>query len=375
MTKNVLVTGGAGFIGSFLVDALVEFGHNVRILDNLEPQVHGSGKKAPAYLNPHAEFILGDVRDRDKFADVLKDVEIIFHEAAAVGVGQSMYQVRKYVETNTLGIANFLDIVASGECNSLEKMIIPSSMSIYGEGAYTCETCGTVYPPERTTEMLQKKQWNPECPLCGDQLTHKPVTEYKPLVPTSVYAITKRDHEELALSVGKAYGISTFTLRFFNVYGPRQALTNPYTGVAAIFCGNLLRGKPPLIFEDGLQLRDFVHISDIVRANIACMEETDIRYGCYNVGSGEHVSILDLARLLIKGLDSDIEPVIVNKFRTGDIRHCYADISLIRKEIGFEPKIRLSDGITELIHWVANQTPMEEVGNAMKELLEKELAK
>ncbi len=373
MIKNVLVTGGAGFIGSFIVDALVEKGHKVRILDNLEPQVHGKEQKKPDYLNSEAEFILADIRDRDTLAKSLKDVEVVFHEAAAVGVGQSMYQVKKYVEVNTLGMANLLDIIANGECRRLEKMIIPSSMSIYGEGAYGCESCGTVYPPERTLQMLQNKKWNPDCPLCDAPIIHKPVTENKPLVPTSVYAITKRDHEELALSVGKAYGISTFALRYFNVYGPRQALTNPYTGVAAIFCGNLLRGKPPYIFEDGGQLRDFVHISDIVRANLLCMEESEISYGCYNVGSGNNISIYELAMLLTRKMCSDIEPVITNKYRVGDIRHCYADISGLKRVLNWEPEIKLNEGMRDLIEWVAEQTPIDEIGDAMKELNEKGL--
>jgi len=375
MSKKVLVTGGAGFIGSFIVDALIKIGHRVRILDNLEPQVHGSERNKPDYLNPEAEFVLGDVRDRDVFRKALDGIEVVFHEAAAVGVGQSMYQVKKYVETNTLGITNLLDIVASGEAKALEKMIIPSSMSVYGEGAYLCQTCGSVYPTERTPEMLQNRQWDPVCPLCAAQVVPEPVTEEKPLVPTSVYAITKRDHEELALSVGKAYGISTFALRFFNVYGPRQALTNPYTGVAAIFCGNLLRGKPPMIYEDGHQMRDFVHIDDIVRANLTCMEESMVKYGVFNVGSGDQISILDLARLLAREMGSDIEPVITNKFRVGDIRHCYADVSRIGKEISWVPKIKLSDGISDLIEWVGKQTPRKEMADAMKELVEKGLAK
>lgn len=374
MAKNVLVTGGAGFIGSFIVDALVKAGHHVHILDNLDSQVHGKERKKPDYLNAEAEFILGDICDRDSFAKALRGVEVVFHEAGAVGVGQSMYQVKRYVENNTLGIANLLDIVASGECKTLEKMIVPSSMSIYGEGAYTCETCGTVYPSQRPLQMLEKHKWDPVCPLCGAKITHKSVSEDKPLHPASVYAITKRDHEELSLIVGKAYGISTFTLRYFNVYGPRQALTNPYTGVAAIFCGNLLRGKPPLIFEDGHQMRDFIHISDIVSATLACMEQTHVQHGVYNVGSGDQISIIELARLISREMGSSIKSVVTNRFRVGDIRHCYADISRIERELGWKPKVKLEHGIGDLIRWVIRQTPMADVGDAMKELVERGLA-
>jgi len=372
--SKILVTGGAGFIGSFLVDALIEQGHSVTILDNLEPQVHGPEQKLPDYLNPEAEFVLGDICDRELFKKCLEDVEVVFHEAAGVGVGQSMYQVLKYVKSNSLGIATLLDIVANGEAPKLKKMIIPSSMSIYGEGAYSCEKCGLVYPAERTAEMLEKHQWDPVCPSCKGKLEPVPVTEEKPLVPTSVYAVTKRDHEELSLSVGKAYDVSTFALRYFNVYGSRQALTNPYTGVAAIFCGNLLRGATPNIFEDGNQMRDFIHINDIVEANLACLNEEKIKYGVYNVGSGNRISIADLAKLLAKSLKVDIDPVIVKKFRVGDIRHCFADVSKIEKELGWKPKVKLEDGINELIKWVAGQTPQEQLGDAMKELLEKGLA-
>lgn len=371
---KVLVTGGAGFIGSFIVDELVARGHEVRILDNLEPQVHGPEQKKPDYLNPEAEFVFGDICDRELFKKCLEGVEVVFHEAAGVGVGQSMYQVLKYVRSNSLGIATLLDIVANGEAKSLKKMIIPSSMSIYGEGAYSCPHCGLVYPTERTPEMLEKHQWEPVCPKCGADISPIPVTEDKPLVPTSVYAVTKRDHEELSLSVGKAYGVSTFALRYFNVYGSRQALSNPYTGVAAIFCGNLLRGSAPGIFEDGHQKRDFIHISDIVSANMACMDEEKIRYGVYNVGSGDQISILELAKLLAKALKVDIDPVIVEKFRVGDIRHCFADLTKIKNELGWEPKVKLEDGVQELIQWVAGQTPEDQIGDAMKELLEKGLA-
>lgn len=373
--ETILVTGGAGFIGSFLVDALVERGYQVRILDNLDPQVHGDSGRSPDYLNSDAEFVYGDVRDRDTFRKALSGVAVVFHMAAAVGVGQSMYEVRKYVETNTLGVANLLDIIARGEAPTITKMIIPSSMSIYGEGAYRCEGCGVVYPLERTRGMLERRQWNPVCPHCGGDVAHDPVSETKPLNPSSVYAVTKRDHEELSMIVGRAYGVSTFALRYFNAYGPRQALTNPYTGVAAIFCGNLLRGKPPIIFEDGRQMRDFVHISDILSASLACMDAENVQYGIYNVGSANSISINELAVMIAHKMGVASESIITNKYRVGDIRHCYADVSLIEKEIGWTPKIRLEDGISDLISWVTIQTPREAIGDAMKELVEKGLTK
>jgi dTDP-L-rhamnose 4-epimerase len=254
---RMLVTGGAGFIGSHLVDALVKSGKQVRILDSLEPQVHGPSRQAPPYLNPAAELVVGDVRDRGQLQAALEGVQVVFHLAAAVGVGQSMYEIERYVSANTLGTSVLLDILANRN-PGVRKLVVASSMSLYGEGSYRCPHCGPMEPAQRTEEQMSRSQWEPHCPSCGTSLEAVPTPEGKPLQPTSIYAISKKDQEEMSLCVGRAYGIPVVALRFFNVYGPRQALSNPYTGAAAIFSSRAMNGNPPLVYEDGLQSRDFV---------------------------------------------------------------------------------------------------------------------
>jgi dTDP-L-rhamnose 4-epimerase len=258
--KSVLVTGGAGFIGSHIVDALVARGHRVRVLDALVPQVHGRNATVPKHLAESAHFIRGDVTDVGAWRTALEGVDVIFHEAAEVGVGQSMYEIVRYMRANTIGTAILLELLAGG-AYSVEKLIVASSMSIYGEGAYRCPTCGPVFPQLRPEEQLSNRRWEMVCPDCLEEVAPEPTAEAKPLYPTSIYAISKRDQEEMCLTVGRAYRIPTVALRYFNVYGPRQAVSNPYTGVAAIFISRLLNARSPLIFEDGLQSRDLVHVS------------------------------------------------------------------------------------------------------------------
>jgi dTDP-L-rhamnose 4-epimerase len=316
MTEKVLVTGGAGFIGSYLVDALVERGYAVRIFDNLSEQVHGPGQKKPGYLNKDAEFVLGDVRDYDALKKALRDVHIVFHEAAAVGIGQSMYQIREYVETNAMGAANILHFIAN-EKHRMRKLLVASSMSVYGEGAYTCERCGIVFPKLRPIDQLKKKDWEMRCEHCGKAVKAVATDEHKPLYPTSIYAITKRDHEEMFISTGFAYQVPTIALRYFNVYGARQALSNPYTGVAAMFSARLLNNNAPIIFEDGLQSRDFTHVSDIVQANMLALDAgNDADYAVFNVGTGVSTSVLNMAGHLRSCLGkNDIQFEFPQRFR------------------------------------------------------------
>jgi dTDP-L-rhamnose 4-epimerase len=370
MTEKVLVTGGAGFIGRHLVQALLERDYEVKVYDNLEPQVHGENPNLNFWKD--VEFIKGDIRDADLLRKAIKNVAIIFHQAAAVGVGQSMYQIQKYVDVNIYGTAVLLDIIVN-EKKVLRKFIVASSMSIYGEGEYLCDSCGKVYPKLRDEEQLKRRDWEMKCPRCKQEVKANPTTEDKPLHPTSVYAISKRDQEEMALCIGRAYGIPTVALRYFNGYGPGQALSNPYTGVAAIFSSRILNNKPPLIFEDGLQSRDFIHVKDIVQANLLALEKDNADYEALNVGTGVPTSILTLARLLMKKLDFEGEPVILGKYRIGDIRHCYADITRIRERLGFQPTINLEDGIEDLINWVQSQKAVDLVEKAMQELEEQAL--
>lgn len=368
---KILVTGGAGFIGSHIVDALAEK-HEVVVLDNLEPQVHTKSK--PDYLNMNATYIFGDVRDRETLRKVIEGVEVIFHEAAAVGVGQSMYQVEKYVEVNTMATAKLLDILVNDE-HKVKKVIVASSMSIYGEGAYECEDCGVVYPELRTEEQLKKREWEMKCQKCGKVVKPVATSEDKPLHPTSIYAITKRDQEEMCLNIGRAYGIPTVALRYFNVYGPRQSLNNPYTGVCAIFSSRVKNINSPLIFEDGLQSRDFVSVHDIVQANILAMESSNANYDVFNVGTEEPTNILEIALMLIKlyNKDNELEPEITNKYRAGDIRHCFADISKIKNELGYKPKVDFEEGMKELVEWGEKEDAVDKFEETHEELLRRGL--
>lgn len=355
---TTLITGGAGFIGSHLVDALVEAGHKVRVFDNLEPQVHGLNPEKPDYLNPEAEFIRGDIRDINKLKKAMSGVEIIFHEASAVGSGQSLFEISKYVNVNSLGTANLLQVIISKKMK-IKKLIVASSMSVYGEGKYLCKQCGIVYPPLRSIGQMKLGRWEMTCPKCSAIVTPLPIDEEKPLTPTTIYGVTKRDQEELVMTVAKAFDVPAIVLRYFTVYGPRQSLSNPYAGIFAIFISRILDEEPPPIFEDGLEMRDFVHVNDVVKANILALE-SNINYGIFNVGTGRPTSILSLANMLIRKLDSKVNPIILGKFRPGEVRHGFADISKIVNKLGFQPSVKIEDGIDDEIHWLRS-LPLSEI--------------
>ena len=363
---KILVTGGAGFVGSHLVDALIARGHDVRVLDNLDPQVHGAGAGRPEYLHPGAELRVGDVRDRAVVAQALDGVEVVFHQAAAVGVGQSMYEIERYVSVNALGAAVVLEEVVARR-GRIRRLVVASSMSIYGEGAYEAASGERLHPGLRPEADLAARRFEMVGPD-GVELRPVPTPEDKPLQPTSIYAVTKRDHEEMFLAVGAAYGIPTVALRYFNIYGTRQALSNPYTGVMAIFSSRLLNRHRPMIFEDGLQSRDFVHVTDIVRANLLALERDEAAGRVYNVGTGRPTSVLRVAELLAEQLDFSEKPDVVGKYRAGDIRHCYADIGRIARELGFEPRVSLEEGMRELLTWLRSQKATDQVERAAREL-------
>jgi dTDP-L-rhamnose 4-epimerase len=365
---KVLVTGGAGFIGSHLVDGLVEAGHEVRVLDALVSQVHGDATAKPEYLTDEAELITGDVRDRQALGRALKGVDVVLHNAAAVGVGQSMYEIADYVEANVLGTAVLLEELIAIR-DQIRKVVVASSMSNYGEGRYSTAGGELRSPQPRPISQLEKREWEVLDPESGEALTAVPTDEEKPLHPTSVYATTKRDQEELVLNVCRAYGIPASALRYFNVYGSRQALSNPYTGVAAIFSARILNDQPPLIFEDGKQSRDFTHVSDIVQANLLMLEKDESDGRVLNVGTGRPTNLIELSSLLLEhlGKGDRLEPEMVEQFREGDIRHCYADISAIG-ELGFSPRVALEDGVEELVSWVSQQTSEDRVPGALAEL-------
>jgi len=364
---RVLITGGAGFIGSHLADALLARGHEVRALDNLDPQVHPGGQR-PAYLDEGVELLVGDVRDHRAVADALEGVDHVVHFAAAVGVGQSMYEIERYTSINAIGGAVVLEEIVKRR-DQLRRVLVASSMSIYGEGRYRCEQHGLLAPQVRSDEQLDARDWELHCPECGRVLQPLPTGEDKPVQPMSIYAVNKRDHEEMFLAIGRAHRLPTVAMRFFNVYGDRQALSNPYTGVAAIFGGRLLNDKRPLVFEDGLQSRDFVHVSDIAAGCVAALETGGADYRAVNLGTGVPRSVLDVATELARGLGKEhLQPEIVNKFRAGDIRHCVADISLARETLGFEPAVAFADGMQELLGWVATQQATDSVDTAAGQL-------
>lgn len=365
MGKKILVTGGAGFVGSHLVDALMAAGHSVRVLDNLTPQVHGHS--VPDYLCPEAELIRGDMRDPDAVRRALDGTEVIFHLAAAVGVGQSMYEIARYMEINTQGTAVLLQEILHRK-SRVQKLVLASSMSIYGEGKYLCADCGDVAPPLRAGGQLREKMWELQCPDCGKALLPVPTDESKPLQCSSIYALSKKGQEEMCLLFARTYGLPVVALRYFNIYGPRQALSNPYTGVAAIFASRLLNGNPPLVFEDGRQMRDFVSVRDVVQANLLAMEGNGADGRALNIGSGEPVSICAVAEVLAGALDRGIAPALTGKHRVGDIRHCFADISAARSLLGFRPQVRFADGMKDLACWLRGQQPQDRADEAAAQL-------
>ncbi len=370
---NVLVTGGAGFVGSHLVVALANQGHIVKVLDSLLPQVHGVNARWPARLPSNVETIQGDVRERAAWERALPGVEVVYHLAAEVGVGQSMYEIRRYVDANTLGTATLLELVAQGDFRP-QKLIVASSMSIYGEGTYKTPAGQNVYPRLRSAVQLARRQWEHYLPADGLELTPVPTAEDKPLAPNSIYAISKRDQEEMCLAVGRAYQLPTVALRFFNIYGEGQALSNPYTGVAAIFSSRILNGKPPLIFEDGGQSRDFVHVSDIVQALDLARTCEAANYEAFNIGTGQAVSVLHMAGALIREMGSPVQPEFRHQFREGDIRHCYADIGKARRLLGYRPAVTFDTGVKELVKWVRTQVADDSVEQATAELMAHGLA-
>lgn len=363
---KILVTGGAGFIGSFLVDRMLEEGHTVRIFDNLDPQVHPGGKP-PAHLNRGAEFVNGDVRDYEALKKAVEGMDAVSHHAAAVGVGQSQYAIKYYVDVNISGTGNLLDILANHP-HRVKKLIVAASMSSYGEGAYSCPTCGRVRPPLRTEEQYRREEWECRCPGCGGALAPVPIRETDERLVNSIYAITKMVQEDMCLNIGRTYNLPTVALRYFNVYGPRQSLSNPYTGVAAIFMSRIKNDKPPVIFEDGLQSRDFISVHDIVQANMLALSNPKADYQAFNVASGKITTVLEIAETINELCGKTIRPEITKKFRKGDVRHCIADTSNIRAALGFKPSVSFRDGMTELIRWSEKAVAIDLVDKATAEL-------
>jgi len=364
MATRILVTGGAGFIGSHVTDLLLSTGYSVRVLDNLSQQVHAN-HEAPSYFDSEAELIVGDVRDADSVERALKGIDAVLHLAASVGVGQSMYEIASYTEVNDLGTAVLLQALAR---QPVGRLVCASSMSIYGEGLAQNRSGEMVAPRERPSEQLRRGDWELQ-DSDGAPLSPLPTPETKQPSLSSVYALNKYAQERLCLIVGQAYGIPTVALRFFNVYGPRQALSNPYTGVLAIFAARLLNERPPLVFEDGQQKRDFVHVHDVACACLKALETNRGIGQAFNIGSGESRTILSIAADLAHVMGRpQITPHVTGKYRAGDIRHCFADIRRSEAELGFSPQIAFTHGLEELAGWLSSQVAEDRVERATAEL-------
>jgi dTDP-L-rhamnose 4-epimerase len=363
--RQVLITGGAGFIGSHLADDLLKHGYRVRVLDCLAEQVHGPERKRPAYLDPQVELQVGDVCDKEAVARALQGVDAVFHFAAAVGVGQSMYELAHYTRVNNLGTAVLLECLIA---QPVQRLVVASSMSLYGEGLYRDVRGQVREGGERTLEQLKRADWELH-DADGSVLEPVPTPESKAPALASVYALSKYDQERMCLMTARAYNFDAVALRFFNAYGPRQALSNPYTGVLAIFASRLLNDSAPKIFEDGLQQRDFVSVYDVARACRLALETPQAAGEVFNVGSGRPQTVQAIAARLARVLGKEgIAPEIVGKYRVGDIRHCFSDIAKAEQVLGYRPQVTLDDGMGELAAWLAGQAAVDRVAQASAEL-------
>jgi dTDP-L-rhamnose 4-epimerase len=382
MAQKVLITGGLGFIGLTLARTLVRRGMTVRLLDNLSPQIHGVDPQfeLEALLDKHlVEVMRGDVCQRRDWVSALRDVSSVVHLAAETGTGQSMYRIGDYTSTNVLGTALMLDVLANDR-HDVKKLVLASSRSVYGEGAYECSLCGLVYPPMRSSGNLQASQWEPLCPCCTGSVRPVATPETARTSPASVYAATKLAQEDLVRIVANALGIPFLVFRLQNVYGEGQSLSNPYTGILSIFSNRIRQGKEILLFEDGLESRDFVHVSDVAEAITLGLTSAGGDGLTMNVGSGEQVSVEMIARSLMRQFHSGAPVIVSGQYRLGDIRHNFADMAVIRGCLAFSPKMTLEKGISRFVHWVKTQPVVQNgaedgLDRANRELIERGLMK
>ena len=360
--KRALVTGGAGLIGSHLADLLIEEGWRVRVLDNIEPNTHKRGK--PAWINKQADFKQGDLCDRETITQALRDIDVVFHQAA---YGGYMPEIAKYVHVNSLGTAQMLEVIREKNL-PIEKVIVASSQAVYSEGAGSCPKHGLVFPNVRPVEQLKRGDWSVRCPICNEPTTSVPTPENAPVGGETVYGLTKVDQEKLVLLCGKQMGIPTVALRYSCTYGPRQSIFNPYTGVIAIFCTRLLNDLPPVLYEDGEQTRDFSFVEDIARANLLAANTDTLDGLPVNVGSGKGVSVREIAERIGDALGIKIEPEINGEFRPGEMRHLTSATDRICA-IGYEPKVELEQGIGCYLDWIRSQSDVRDYFSEAAEIL------
>jgi len=351
--ETVLITGGAGFIGSHTADHLLAAGYRVRVIDSLIPQVHGKDRRVPAYLNSEVELQIGDVRDASAIDRALENVTYIYHLAADTGVGQSMYALGQYFSTNVLGTAQLWEGIQKRP-GQIKRFILSSSRAIYGEGRYSCARCGDIVPDQRSEAQLLKADWHHYCPVCSAALEPRPSDEDTPPRPVSVYGLTKKMQEDICRLMGNTLGVPVAILRYFNVYGPRQSVSNPYTGVIPMFCTRVRGGRPIQLYEQGLPLRDFVHVSDVVAANLAALSLTgDVHV--VNVGSGTALSLREVADTLCSafGVASNVQ--FTTRFRIGDIFGSYANLDRSSRLVGSGERVAFRDGVKSLLRWLESE--------------------
>jgi dTDP-L-rhamnose 4-epimerase len=353
-SHRALVTGGAGLIGSHIVDLLLQEGWTVRILDNLEPQTHREGK--PAWVNPRAQFVEGDLTDRDTIRQAMTDIDVIFHEGA---YGGYMPEIAKYVRVNSFGTAQMLEVIREDNL-PIKKIVVASSQAVYSEGAAQCPTHGLVFPPVRPIEQLRTGDWSVHCPLCGAATVSVPTPEHAPVGGETVYGLTKVDQEKLVLLWGKQVGVPTVALRYSCTYGPRQSIFNPYTGVIAIFCTRLLNGLPPVLYEDGEQTRDFSFVEDIARANLLAAEHDSLDGLPVNVGSGRGVPVREVAAQISEALGIRIGAEVNAEFRPGEMRHLTSGTERIRAATGYAPQTDLATGVGRYLEWIRGQADVKD---------------
>ena len=377
MKEKILITGGAGFIGSHLALHLLELGKEIVVLDNLSPQIHGNPDDSPLYqsIKDKVEFINGDVRNYEDWEKALENVQKVVHLAAETGTGQSMYEIQKYIDVNCGGTGILLDFLANRK-HQVRKVVIASSRAVYGEGKYSCSIHGVVFPESRNDEDMAKGEFQPKCPECNADLQMLPTTEDSKIHPSSVYGITKQFQEQSVLNVCDALGIDAIALRYQNVYGPGQSLKNPYTGILSIFSTRMLNGNPVTIFEDGEESRDFVYIDDVVRITAMALDDGRVGGKCYNVGSGKATSVLAVAEKLKSIYNSDVEIKISGNYRIGDIRHNIACVDQLKNDFKISQLVSFEEGITHFGNWVKQQEIQTDLSEqSMIELREKGLYK